>query len=104
MIDLPYIVIWRGSIESLVRCLMLKYLNMKIERVEWLLENEIGMMSPEAIRQRVRCVIYPDGNLERYYCDDKLLFEVELIPKDLKWVFRTPNNRIHKDAETAPHL
>lgn len=61
---------------------------MKMERVERLLENLIGMMSPEAIRSRARIVIYPGGNLERYYCDDKLLFEVEFIPKELKWVFR----------------
>lgn len=56
------------------------------ERTEFFLEKHVGMMSLSDIAARVRSVKSP--NLTRYFCDDKLLFEVIHYPDQLKWEFR----------------
>jgi len=64
-----------------------KTLQMKALQVEILLQQFVGDLTPEEIKQRCKCV-RQGLNLEQYFCDDKLLFEVEFIPGELKWQFR----------------
>ncbi len=68
-------------------CILRKALDKKASQVEMLLQQFVEDWTPEEIKQRCWCVTH-GLNLEQYFCDDKLLFEIEFIPGELRWNFR----------------
>ena len=71
------------------------YLQAKRELIESAIKKKVGTTSPEEINRHVRCEFSSDYSSERYFYDDELFFEIELILK-LDFAIIKSNNYIDK--------